>query len=203
MFYDAVRNDHGLPNDPFKALVVPRPIGWISSLAPDGTANLAPYSYFNAFAQQPHYIAYGSGENRRGGPKDSLKNIEGAGEFVLNLATWDLREAMNASSAHVEPGVDEFELAGLTKAPTRLVKAPRVAESPVAFECTHFQTVALPGDDGSADNYLVIGRVVGVHIEDRFIEDGRVNTAAMRPIARLGYSEYAVITEVFRMRRPD
>jgi flavin reductase (DIM6/NTAB) family NADH-FMN oxidoreductase RutF len=203
MFYDAVRNDHGLPNDPFKALVVPRPIGWISSLAPDGTANLAPYSYFNAFAQQPHYIAYGSGENRRGGPKDSLKNIEGAGEFVLNLATWDLREAMNASSAHVEPGVDEFELAGLTKAPARLVKAPRVAESPVAFECTHFQTVALSGDDGSADNYLVIGRVVGVHIEDRFIEDGRVNTAAMRPIARLGYSEYAVITEVFRMRRPD
>ena len=203
MFYDAVRNDHGLPNDPFKALVVPRPIGWISSLAPDGTANLAPYSYFNAFAQQPHYIAYGSGENRRGGPKDSLNNIEAAREFVLNLAIWDLREAMNASSAHVEPGVDEFDLAGLTKAPARLVKAPRVAESPVAFECRHFQTVALPGDDGSEDNHLVIGRVVGVHIDDRFIEDGRVNTAAMRPIARLGYSEYAVITEVFRMRRPD
>jgi flavin reductase (DIM6/NTAB) family NADH-FMN oxidoreductase RutF len=203
MFYDAVKNDHGLPNDPFKALVVPRPIGWISSLAPGGTANLAPYSYFNAFAQQPHYIAYGSGENRRGGRKDSLNNIEAAGEFVLNLATWDLREAMNASSAHVEPGIDEFELAGLTKAPARLVKAPRVAESPVAFECRHFQTVALPGDDGSEDNHLVIGRVVGVHIDDRFIEDGRVNTAAMRPIARLGYSEYAVITEVFRMRRPD
>lgn len=203
MFYDAVKNDHGLPNDPFKALVVPRPIGWISSLAPDGTANLAPYSYFNAFAQQPHYIAYGSGENRQGEPKDSLNNIEVAREFVLNLATWDLREAMNASSAHVEPGVDEFDLAGLTKAPARLVKAPRVAESPVAFECRHFQTVALPGDDGSADNYLVIGRVVGIHIDDRFIEDGRVNTAAMRPIARLGYSEYAVIAEVFRMRRPD
>lgn len=203
MFYDAVRNDHGLPNDPFKALVVPRPIGWISSLAPNGTANLAPYSYFNAFAQQPHYIAYGSGENRRGGRKDTLTNIEGAGEFVLNLATWDLREAMNASSAHVEPGVDEFDLAGLNKAPARLVKAPRVAESPVTFECRHFQTVALPGDDGSEDNHLVIGRVVGVHIDDRFIEDGRVNTAAMRPIARLGYSEYAVIAEVFRMRRPD
>jgi flavin reductase (DIM6/NTAB) family NADH-FMN oxidoreductase RutF len=203
MFYDAVKNDHGLPNDPFKALVVPRPIGWISSLTPDGTANLAPYSYFNAFAQQPHYIAYGSGENRRGGPKDSLNNIEAAGEFVLNLATWELREAMNASSAHVEPGIDEFDLAGLTKAPARLVKPPRVAESPVAFECRHYRTVPLPGDDGSEDNHLVIGRVVGVHIDDRFIEDGRVNTAAMRPLARLGYSEYTVVKEVFRMRRPD
>jgi flavin reductase (DIM6/NTAB) family NADH-FMN oxidoreductase RutF len=138
-----------------------------------------------------------------GGRKDSLNNIEAAGEFVLNLATWDLREAMNASSAHVEPGIDEFDLAGLTKAPARLVKAPLVAESPVAFECKHFQTVALPGDDGGVDNHLVIGRVVGIHIDDQFIEDGRVNTAAMRPIARLGYSEYAVITEVFRLRRPD
>ena len=203
MFYDAVKNDHGFPNDPFKAVVVPRPIGWISSLAPDGTANLAPYSFFNAFAQQPHYIAYGSGEARGGGRKDSLVNLEAAGEFVLNLATWDLREAMNASSAHVPPGVDEFELAGLTKAPSRLVKPPRVAESPVAFECRHYQTVPLPGDDGSAEDHLVIGRVVGIYIDDRFIEDGRVNTAALRPIARLGYSEYAVVTEVFRMRRPD
>jgi flavin reductase (DIM6/NTAB) family NADH-FMN oxidoreductase RutF len=180
MFYDAVKNDHGLPNDPFKAIVVPRPIGWISSLAADGTANLAPYSYFNAFAQQPHYIAYGSGEARRGGRKDSLVNLEAAGEFVLNLATWDLREAMNASSAHVPPGVDEFELAGLTKAPSRLVRPPRVAQSPVALECRHHLTVPLPGDDGAANDHLVIGRVVGIHIDDRYIKDGRVDTAALR-----------------------
>ena len=122
---------------------------------------------------------------------------------MLNLATWDLREAMNASSAHVPPGVDEFELAGLTKAPACLVKPARVAESPVAFECRHFRTVPLPGDDGSADNHLVIGRVIGIHIDDRYIHDGRVDTAALRPLARLGYSEYAVVTEAFRMRRPD
>jgi flavin reductase (DIM6/NTAB) family NADH-FMN oxidoreductase RutF len=203
MFYDAVKNQHGLPNDPFKAVVAPRPIGWISSLSPEGVANLAPYSFFNAFSQQPHYIAYGSGEAKRGGPKDSLLNVEATGEFVLNLATWDLREAMNASSANVPHGVDEFELAGLTKAPSRLVKPPRVAESPVAFECRHYLTVPLPAEDGSADDHLVIGRVIGIHIDDRYIKDGRVDTAAMRPIARLGYSEYAVVTEVFRMRRPD
>jgi flavin reductase (DIM6/NTAB) family NADH-FMN oxidoreductase RutF len=203
MFYNAVDNDHGLPNDPFKAVVAPRPIGWISSLAADGCANLAPYSFFNAFAEQPHYVAYGSGEARWGGGKDSLLNVQATGEFVVNLATWDLREAMNASSAHVPPGVDEFELAGLTKAPSRLVKPPRVAESPVALECRLYLTVPLPADDGSANDHLVIGRVLGIYIDDRFIEDGRVNTAALRPIARLGYSEYAVVSEAFRMRRPD
>jgi flavin reductase (DIM6/NTAB) family NADH-FMN oxidoreductase RutF len=203
MFYNAVKNDHGLPNDPFKAIVAPRPIGWISSLAADGRANLAPYSFFNAFAQQPHYVAYGSGEARWGGGKDSLVNVEATGEFVVNLAIWDLREAMNATSANVPSGVDEFELAGLTKTASCLVKPPRVAESPVALECRHHLTVPLPADDGSASDHLVIGRVVGIYIDDRFIEDGRVNTAAMRPIARLGYSEYALVSEAFRMRRPD
>ena len=203
MFYDAIRNDHGLPNDPFKSIVAPRPIGWISSLSPDGRANLAPYSFFNAFAERPHYVAYGSGEARRGGRKDSLVNVEATGEFVVNLATFDLREAMNATSANVPPGTDEFELAGLAKAASRLVKPPRVAQSPVALECRHYLTVPLPGEDGSVDDHLVIGRVVGIHIDDRFIKDGRVDTAALRPIARLGYSEYAVVTEAFRMRRPD
>jgi flavin reductase (DIM6/NTAB) family NADH-FMN oxidoreductase RutF len=203
MFYDAITNDHGLPADPFKALVAPRPIGWVSTLSASGAANLAPYSFFNAFAENPHYVAYGTGATRDGGPKDTLRNIEDTGEFVLNLVTWDLREAMNATSAHVAHGVDEFALAGLGKAPSRLVKPPRVAESPVALECRHVQTVPLPGDDGRARNHLVIGRVVGVHIDDRYIENGRVNTAAMRPVARLGYSEYATVTEAWRMRRPD
>ncbi len=203
MFYDATRNDHGLPNDPFKAIVVPRPIGWISSLSPEGVPNLAPYSFFNAVAERPHYVAYGSGEARSGGRKDSLLNVEATAEFVVNLATWDLREAMNATSATVAPGIDEFELAGLTKAPSRLVRPPRVAQSPVALESRHSLTVPLTGDDGSVHDHMVIGRVVGIHIDDRFIKDGRVDTAAMQPIARLGYSEYAAVTEAFRMRRPD
>ena len=196
MFYDARKNDHGLPLDPFKALVAPRPIGWVSSLSADGQANLAPYSYFNAFAQDPHYVAFGSGPR-----KDSLRNIEATGEFAFSLVTFGLREKMNATSAHVK--TDEFELAGLTKAPCRMIHPPRVAESPAALECRLFQVVPLPDDNGHADDYLVIGRVIGIHIDDRFIHEGRVDTAAMQPIARLGYSEYATVSEAWRMRRPD
>ncbi len=203
MFYDAIKNQHGLPNDPFKSIVVPRPIGWISTLSVDGKANLGPYSFFNAFSERPHYVAFGSGSSRGGGRKDSLVNAEATGEFVVNLATWDLHEAMNASSANLPYGADEFEVAGLSKAPSRMVKPPRVAESPVALECRWFKSVELPDDAGLVRDWLVIGRVIGIHIDDRFIEDGRVNTAALRPIARLGYSEYATVTEAWRMRRPD
>ncbi len=203
MFYDAIKNDHGFQYDPFKAIVAPRPIGWISSQAADGTVNLAPYSFFNAFAQAPHYVAFGSGISVRDGRKDSLSNIEETGEFVLNLATWELREQMNASSRNAPPEVDEFELAGLEREASVLVKPPRVAGVAAAMECRHHQTVPLPGDDGSIDDHLVIGRVLGIYIDDAFINDGRVDTAAMQPIARLGYSEYAVVTEAFRMRRPD
>jgi flavin reductase (DIM6/NTAB) family NADH-FMN oxidoreductase RutF len=197
MFYDAVRNDHGFAVDPFKALVAPRPIAWVSSLSAAGIANLAPFSYFNAFSQNPHYVAFGIGP-----VKDTLRNIEATKEFAVSLPTWDLREQMNATSAHVAPEVDEFELAGLTKAPCRLIAVPRVAESPVALECRLFQVVPLPNDQGHAEDHMVIGRVLGIHIDDRYIHDGRVDTAAMRPIARLGYSEYATVTEAWRMRRP-
>jgi len=196
MFYDAVKNDHGFQYDPFKAIVAPRPIGWVSTLSPDGKSNLAPYSYFNAFSQAPHYVAFGSGPR-----KDSMRNIEETGEFTFSLATFDLREQMNASSAHVT--TDEFELAGLTKADSQIVKPPRVAESPAALECCLHRIVPLPDDDGNAHNFLIIGRVLGIHIDDRFIVDGRVDTAAMRPIARLGYSEYATVGEAWKMRRPD
>ncbi len=197
MFYNAIRNDHGLPIDPFKAVMVPRPIGWISTLSAEGHANLAPYSFFNAFSDGPIYVAFGSG-----GQKDTLRNVESTGAFAFNLATYALREAMNASSASVAPGVDEFELAGLTKTPCQLINVPRVAESPVCFECRYFQSVPLPDDDGHVGDWMVIGRVIGVHIDDRFIVNGRVDTAAMKPIARLGYSEYATVDEVWRMRRP-
>lgn len=197
MFYDAIRNDHGFEYDPFKALVAPRPIGWISTLSPEGIANLAPYSYFNAMSQSPHYVVFGSG-----GRKDSLRNAEAAGEFAVNLATWDLREQMNASSANAPPHVDEFELARLTKAPCRLIKAPRVAESPVCLECRLFKVIELPDDEGKVGDWIAVGRVIGIHIDDRFIDNGRVDTAAMKPIARLGYSEFATVETAWRMRRP-
>jgi flavin reductase (DIM6/NTAB) family NADH-FMN oxidoreductase RutF len=198
MFYDAVKNDHGFAVDPFKALVAPRPIAWVSSLSAAGAANLAPFSYFNAFSQNPHYIAFGIGP-----VKDTLRNIEATREFAVSLVTFDLREKMNATSAHVGPEVDEFVLAGLGKAPCRMIRVPRVAESPVALECRLFQVVPLPDDAGAAENHMVIGRVLGIHIDDRYILEGRVDTAAMRPVARLGYSEYATVSEAWRMRRPD
>ncbi|MDE2447101.1 MAG: flavin reductase family protein, partial [Alphaproteobacteria bacterium] len=174
----------------------PRPVGWISTLSAQGVANLAPYSFFNAFSDDPFYVAFGSG-----GYKHTLRNVTDTREFAFNLATYDLREAMNVSSTGAD--VDEFVAAGLEKGACRLIKAPRVLASPVTLECKHFKTVELPGADGEAHDWLVIGKVVGVHIDDQFIENGRVNTAAMRPIARLGYSEYATVDMVWRMRRPD
>jgi flavin reductase (DIM6/NTAB) family NADH-FMN oxidoreductase RutF len=194
MFYNTASNNHGLQIDPFKALVVPRPIGWISTLSKSGQANLAPYSFFNAFSENPYYVAFGSG-----GAKDTLRNVTETAEFVVNLASYDLREQMNASST-VE-ACDEFEKTGLAKAACELVKAPRVAASPVNLECVHFQTVPLPNDEGSVSSWMVIGRVIGIHINDQFIENGRVNTTAMKPIVRLGYSEYATVDSSWKMRR--
>ena len=196
MFYEVAKNNHGLPLDPFYALVGPRPIGWISTLSKDGIANLAPYSFYNAFAHNPHYVAFGSG-----GFKNTVQNISDTGEFAVNLATYDLREAMNITSSNIEG--DEFALSGLEKAPCRLIAPPRVALSPVCLECRHFKTIELPNDDGVVADWLVIGRVIAIHVEDRFIEDGRVNTAAMKPIARLGYAEYTTVDEIWKMRRPS
>ena len=198
MFYDAIENKHGLPNDPFKAIVAPRPIGWVSSLSKTGIPNLAPYSFFNAMSERPHYVVFGSG-----GFKDSLSNIEATGEFAINLATFELREKVNLSSARVSPEVDEFALTGLTPLPCKLIRAPRVAESPAALECKLYQVVPMPDDHGDAQDWAIFGRVVGIHIDDRFIHEGRVDTAAMKPIARLGYSEYATVERAWRMRRPD
>lgn len=194
MFYETAKG-HGLALDPFKAIVMPRPIAWISTLSEAGVANLAPYSFFNAFSDNPYYVAFGSG-----GYKDTLTNIAATGEFAVNIATYDLREAMNASSTSAVG--DEFEISGLEKTSCRLIKPPRVALSPACLECKHFQTVALPDYDGRANDWLVIGRVVGIHIDDRFIENGRVNSAAMKPIMRLGYSEYATMDNSWKMRRP-
>jgi len=196
MFYQTTAVPaHGLRSDPFKALVAPRPIGWISTLSAAGLVNLAPYSFFNAVAENPPYVLFSSD-----GRKDSLTNIEASGEFVCSIVSYDLREAMNATSAGVAPGVDEMALAGLEPAPCRLVKPPRVAAAPAALECRLFQIVPLP--TRGAGHFVVIGEVVGVHIQDRFIVDGRVDTVAMRPVARMGYGDYVVVEGKFAMRRP-
>jgi flavin reductase (DIM6/NTAB) family NADH-FMN oxidoreductase RutF len=200
VFYRCLENDHGLPHDPFKALVAPRPIGWITAMSLKGEVNLSPYSFFNAVSDRPHMVAFSSG-----GRKDAVTFIEETGEFVCNFATFDLREAVNATSAPLPRGENEMAYAGLTAAPSRLVKPPRVAEAPAALECKWVKTVPLePLEGGPARYLLVIGQVVGVHIDDRFIVDGLVDTGAMLPIMRAGYHDYftALPEGKFSMRRP-
>jgi flavin reductase (DIM6/NTAB) family NADH-FMN oxidoreductase RutF len=200
MFYDTSTNDHGLPHDPFKAIVAPRPIGWISSMSAKGEINLAPYSYFNGASSKPPLVMFSSE-----GRKDSLTFIEETKEFVCNIAVFDLREAINKTSAAFERGINEMSEAGLEAAPSRLVKPPRVAASPCALECRWLKTVSLNDLQGRVlDNHIVIGQVVGIYIDDRFIRDGLLDTAAMRPIARAGYHEYFVATPEtrFALKRP-
>jgi flavin reductase (DIM6/NTAB) family NADH-FMN oxidoreductase RutF len=193
MFYDAVENTHGLSADPFKALIAPRPIGWISTIGRNGVINLAPYSFFNAVSENPHYLMFASG-----GRKDSQINAEETGEFVCSLATYDLREAVGKTSLAVSPDVDEMALAGLTPAPSRLVKPPRVKESPVAFECRYHRTIDLPRKDGAPSGHaMILGQVVGIYIDDAMVEGGQVDITRLKPIARLGYRDYAVIDKVF------
>lgn len=199
MFYEPLKRNHGLPHDPFKAIVAPRPIGWISSLDRQGKMNLAPYSYFNGVASYPPMVMFSSE-----GAKDSVRNVSETMEFVCSLATWDLREAMNRTSESVAHGVNEFELAGLTPVSSKLVKPPRVGESPCAIECKATDIVQMKGADGTPrQNYVVFGEVVGIHIDEKYIENGILNAAAMKPIARLGYRDYSVVTELFQMTRPD
>ena len=202
--YYRTDEEHGLRQDPFNAIVVPRPIGWISTLDTAGQANLAPYSFFNAVAYRPPQVMFAATANHAfGGLKDSVKNAHETGEFVVNLATWTLRRQMNASAVPAPRDVDEFEYAGLNKAPSDQVRPPRVAESPVHLECVSGRKIDLETDDEGSSNTVIFGKVVGVHIDDRFIVDGRVNTVAMEPIGRLGYSDYVKVADFFSMQRPQ
>ena len=205
MFYEPKGpKSHGLPRDPFRSLVVPRPIGWISTVSGEGVVNLAPYSFFNGVASAPPVVMFSpNGAHAEGGSKDSLRNVTETGEFVVNIATWELREEMNLSSAPLARAVDEMALAGLEAAPSRLVRPPRVKASPVSFECRHLQTVELPSDDPDQPNHTVFGRVIGIHISDDILSEGMVDMNKFRPIARLGYFDYTVVDNVFTMHRPS
>lgn len=195
-------NGHGLKHDPFNAIIAPRPIGWISSCSAAGHVNLAPYSFFNAFNYKPPLIGFSSTTW-----KDTVANIQETGEFVWNLVTMDLAVAMNATSATVPQEVDEFELGKLTKLPSKLVKPPRVGESPVSFECKLSDIIQLKGADGTkAQAWLTIGEVVAVHIDKKLIQDGVYQTALARPIVRAGRrGDYFEIRPdaMFDMPRPE
>jgi flavin reductase (DIM6/NTAB) family NADH-FMN oxidoreductase RutF len=198
MYYDPRRNDHGLPRNPMLALVVPRPIGWISTVSCAGVVNLAPYSFFNLVSGSPPFVMFSSKPR-----KDSQRNAEETGEFVCNMATYDLREVVNASSTEWEPAISEPERVGLEMAPCRAVKPPRVARSPIALECKYFKTVELVSSDGTLNaSSVVLGEVIGIHIDDSVIVDGLVDVTRVQPLARLGYMDFCAVNELFAIQRP-
>jgi flavin reductase (DIM6/NTAB) family NADH-FMN oxidoreductase RutF len=191
MFYEPKKKDHGLPHDPFTAIVGPRPIGWITSMSLKGEVNLAPYSFFNSVSSDPPVVMFASD-----GRKDTLTYVEETGEFICNLATWELREAVKETSWKFPRGLNEMSAAGLEAVPSRLVRPPRVKASPCALECKWLQTVRLDDLDGNpAPRFIAFGQVIGVHIDERFIKDGLLDTAEMKPILRAGYQDYFVVTE--------
>ncbi|MDR6901920.1 flavin reductase family protein [Rhizobium miluonense] len=198
MFYTTDTNRHGLAHDPFKAIVAPRPIGWIGSKGRDRSLNLSPYSFFNAVSDRPKLVMFSSA-----GRKDSVRNVEETGVFTANLVSRHIVEKMNHSSIAVPYGVNEFELAGLTARPGELVDAPYVAEAFAVLECRVTEILQPKGLNGeTSENIMVIGQVVGIHIDETIIREGRLDMALARPIARMGYMDYSEGSEVFEMMRP-
>lgn len=201
MFYEPDKDNHGLPFNPYKSIVVPRPIGWISTISRDGVVNLAPYSQFNNVGYDPPYVMFsGNSFPDSGRRKDSVRNATDTGEFVVNMATYALRDAINITSQFLPPGTDEAVVAGLEMISSRMVKVPRVAASPVHLECKFHGSLALPGNAVDQVHNVVIGRVVGVHIRDDVITgDGKLDLLKIRPLARLGYFDYTTVKSVFTM----
>jgi flavin reductase (DIM6/NTAB) family NADH-FMN oxidoreductase RutF len=199
MFYRP-QDGHGLPHNPFNAIVTPRPIGWISTRAADGSENLAPYSFFNAVAYVPPQVMFASTAAKpdRDGTKDSVSNIRETGVFCVNIVEYAMREVMNATSGPYPREVDEFELAGIERADCQAIACSRVARAPANLECRMTQIVQLAG----AANFVTFGEVVGVHLRDDCLRDGVFDVTAYQPLTRLGYRDYARITEVFSLKRP-
>lgn len=196
MFYKTA-DGHGLPHDPFKALVAPRPVGWISTVDEQGVHNIAPYSFFNAISTNPHMLAFSSE-----GLKDSVVNARATGEFVYNVATIDLKQEMKTTSERVEPDMDEFVLATLEYLPSNMVKPRRVANAPASMECKVVSCTQLKDIDGNAtDGYLIVGQVIAIHIRDDLLKDGLFDTAAASPLGRCGYMDYTVVDRVFQVKQ--
>lgn len=198
MIYSATKDDLGFAHDPFKAIVAPRPIGWITALSAKGEVNLSPYSFFNAISSRPNIVMFSS-ENK----KDAVAFIEETGEFTCSLVTRALAQPMNLTSAPLPRGESEYAHAGLEMAPSRFVKPPRVAGTPAALECKLLSIQQLHDIDGQAvPRWMVLGQVVGTFIDDAYVKDGRFDTAGANPIARCGYADYAEVTSLFSITRP-
>ena len=203
MFYKT-NEPHGLPHDPFKSCVVPRPIAWVSSIHPNGAVNLAPFSFFNAISSDPPMVIISfTGYHEHGGEKDTLHNIKSSGEFVANMVPLALKDEMNVTTAPVAHEIDELGLAGLNTEPSALVKPPRVKEAPIHLECAFHQEIKLPCTLKDSINTMIIGQVLGVHIKDEVLSDGLIDLSKIKPLARLGYKQYTVVDNLFEMNRPQ
>ncbi len=205
MFYDPRENPRpeALGHNPLNALVAPRPIGWIATLDAEGRPNLAPFSYFNAFAADPPVVAFAPNAKADDGtPKDTLANVRAVPEFTASVVSAELAERMNETSRVLPAGESEFDAAGLTPARSRLVRPPHVGEARAVLECTVHDVVVLPARAGGRQSHLVIGRVVGIHIDDALVRDGRIDQLALAQVARHGYSDYSVVRALFEMVRP-
>ena len=200
MFYRPA-DGHGLPHNPFNAIVSPRPIGWISSRGTDGVDNLAPYSFFNAVAYTPPQVMFASTgvKDDQDGTKDSVANIRKSGVFCVNIVEYSAKDAMNATSATLPKGSDEFAHAGLSAIECSEINCARIDNAPASLECKMTQIVQIEG----AANYVVFGEVVGVHMRDDTIVDGRFDITTFNPLARLGYRDYTHVSDVFELIRPD
>ncbi|WP_293441743.1 flavin reductase family protein [Planktotalea sp.] len=200
MFYRP-KDGHGLPHNPFNAIVTPRPIGWISTRDSEGRDNLAPYSFFNAVAYVPPQVMFASTGTKddRDSTKDSVSAIRETGVFCVNIVSRALQDAMNASSATLAAGVDEFEHAELEKADCVSINAARVATAPASLECKMTKIIDLQG----SNNFLVLGEVTGVHMDDACMKEGRFDVTTFQPLARLGYRDYSVVKELYELNRPD
>jgi len=198
VFYETDKNDHGLRYNPFKSICVPRPIAWISSLSKTGVLNVAPFSQFTNVSYDPPMVVFSSSDRGNGNQKDTVQNILDTKEFVVNMATWELRDEVEITGQDVGPEVDEARLAGLEMTPSQLVKPPRIARSPIQMECVFYSSMTVPGKKGP--HHLMVGRVVGVHIKDEVIgADGKLDILKIRPLARLGYLDYTSVESLFTM----
>ena len=204
MFFERGNHkNHGFTFDPFKATVSPRPIGWISTLDENGVTNLAPYSFFNAVSWSPPCVIFSSGSRPDGSLKDSAQNAEKTGEFVCNIVGEAQAKQMNQTAIHFPHGTSEMEHAGLEGLPSEYVKPLRVKGAPVHLECKFLRIIELPSASDTARNAMILGQVVGIHIDEHYVADGRIDVTRYKPVGRLGYMDYCAVSETFEMNRPD
>ena len=204
MFYETSKNNHGLKHNPFKSCIIPRPIAWITTISNDGIDNCAPYSFFNGVSSDPPMIMFANNGSAidGSGPRDTFSNIKENQEFVINISTFNTKDKMNKTSARLCRNVSEIEFASLETLDSRLVKPKRLKESPINMECTLYKIIDLPGITEDNYNGILIGKVIGIHINDEYIKDGKVDVKKIKPLARLGYFDYSVIDDFFSIKRP-